>query len=164
PPTPLIGREQEVRATLALLHRSDVRLLTLTGTAGVGKTRLALQLAAELAETFADGVYFVPLAALRDAELVLPTIALTLGLQELGAPDLVALLEASLQAQQLLLVLDNFEQVTPAATHLAALLEACSNLKLVLTSREVLQLRAEHQFVVPPLPLPVVPAQDAPLD
>jgi predicted ATPase len=163
PPTSLIGRAQEVSALCALLQRSDTHLLTLTGTAGVGKTRLALQVAAELAEAFADGVQFIPLAALSDPELVLPTIAHALGVQEMGGQSALARLETFLREQDALLVLDNFEQVIPAATHLAALLEACPELKLLVTSRQVLRLRAEHQFVVPPLALSVLPTRDVPL-
>src|SRR5262249_48157898 len=138
PPTPLIGRAQEVRTVCTLLQHPDVRLLTLTGTAGVGKTRLALQVAADVIPAFADGAQFVPLATLSDPGLVLPTIAHALGVQETGDQPALTLLETSLRDQQVVLVLDNFEQVMPAATHLAALLEVCPELKLLVTSREVL--------------------------
>lgn len=99
----------------ALLLRQDVRLLTLTGTAGVGKTRLALEVAAELAEAFVDGVHFIPLATLSDPALVLPIIAQALGLRETGGQPLLTLLETHLQGQQRLLVLENFEQLIAAA-------------------------------------------------
>jgi predicted ATPase/transcriptional regulator with XRE-family HTH domain len=161
PATPLIGRVQEVEAIRSFLQRSDVRLLTVTGSAGVGKTRLALQVAAELAQVFADGVQFIPLAALSDAELVLPTLAQALGLRESGAQPALTLLTTALREQQMLLVLDNFEQVIAAAPHLASLLEACPGVKLLVTSREVLHLRAEQQFVAPPLALPALPHRDS---
>jgi predicted ATPase len=162
PPTPLIGREQEVQAVCALLLRPEVRLLTLTGTAGVGKTRLALQVAAGVGEAFADGVSFISLAALLDPDLVLPTIAEALGLRESGTLPILLLLETYLHTRQALLVLDNFEQVIAAAPSLAVLLEGCPELKLLVTSREVLYVGAEHHVVVPPLRLPVLPASDVP--
>lgn len=156
PATPLIGREQEVQTLCALLQRPEVRLLTVTGMAGVGKTRLALQVAANLAERFAEGAQFVSLAALNDPELVLPTLAQALGLRESGTMPVLTLLTTALREQHVLLVLDNFEQVIAAAPHLAALLEACPAVKLLVTSREVLHLRAEYQFVTPPLALPTL--------
>jgi predicted ATPase/DNA-binding CsgD family transcriptional regulator len=152
--TSLVGREQEVATATALLQRSEVRLLTLVGTAGVGKTRLALQVAFDLLESFPDGVFFVALAPLRDPDLVLPTVAQALGLRVTGDQPILEALKANLRDRSCLLVLDNFEQVVSAASQLPELLRACPDVKLLVTSREVLHLRAEHQFSVPPLALP----------
>ena len=162
--TSLVGREQDEAAAEQLLQRPEVRLLTITGPAGVGKTRLAFQIATDLLESYPDGVYFVNLARLRDSDQVLLTIAQTLALREMGGQTFQVLLKASLQDKHLLLVLDNFEQVITAAPLLTELLEACHELKLLVTSREVLHLRAEHQFPLPPLGLPNLthlPASDA---
>src|SRR5690349_9701378 len=126
PLTSFIGREQEIAAIRRLL--GSARLLTLTGTGGSGKTRLAQQVAAAVADDFRDGVLFVPLAALRDAALVIPTIAGALGLTEAGGRPLVESLQQHLRDRQLLLVLDNFEQVSEAAPAVAGLLEACPEL------------------------------------
>ncbi|MBA2278327.1 MAG: adenylate/guanylate cyclase domain-containing protein, partial [Chloroflexia bacterium] len=114
-PNSLVGRGQEVAAVRAMLGRDDIRLITLTGVGGTGKTRLGLQVAAELSEAFADGVFFVDLAPIADASLVLPTIATTLGVREGGGQSLRDALVAYLAEKRLLLVLDNFEQVLDAA-------------------------------------------------
>ncbi len=153
PLTPLIGREQEAASVAALLRRQETRLVTLCGTAGIGKTRLAIQVAADLLEDFADGVAFVSLAPIRDSTQVLATIAHTLGLHDQGVEPGDSL-RALLRNKHLLLVLDNFEHVMAAASALVDLLSASPHLKLLVTSREVLHLRAEQQFAVPPLALP----------
>jgi predicted ATPase/class 3 adenylate cyclase len=153
-PTSLVGREREIAAVCALLQREDVRLMTLIGTGGTGKTRLALQVAAELVEAFADGVWFVRLSRLVDPELVLPTIAQTLGVREVGGQPIAVTLASYLHAKQVLIVLDNFEQVVRAAPAVAELLQTCAGLKVLVTSRMALHLRGEKQYRVRPLPLP----------
>ncbi len=154
PLTSFIGREQEIAAVCALLQRPEVRLLTLTGPGGVGKTRLSLQVVAELSDRFADGVFFVNLAPVSDPALVVPTIAQTLDIREAtGEPPLQRLVER-LRQRQVLLLLDNFEQVVSTAVQVADLLAACPQLKVLLTSRAVLHVQAEYEFPVPALALP----------
>jgi predicted ATPase len=151
PPTTLIGRETDVTRATTLLSRDEVRLLTLTGAAGVGKTRLGLQVAEDLLDRFEDGVWLVALAPVHDVSLVAPTIAQTLGLRAgVGQPP-QELVKDAIGRQQMLLVLDNFEQVAGAAPLLADLLSACPRLKLLVTSRAALHVRGEHELVVAPL-------------
>ncbi len=141
PPTALLGREAAVRQVKALLGGEGARLVTLTGPGGIGKTRLAIQVAAELLDAFDDSVYFVRLSRLSDPALVLPTIAQTLGVQEQGGQAIAETLRAYLRNKRLLLVLDNFEQVAAAARAVAALLEAAPGLKALVTSQMPLHLR-----------------------
>src|SRR5437868_2193403 len=154
PPTPLIGREQEVISAIQLLRREDVRLLSFIGPGGVGKTRLALRVAEELLGDFADGVYFVGLAHITDAGLAISTIAQTLGVKEASGQPMLLLLKAYLRNRQVLLLLDNFEHVISAGPSITELLAACLDVKLLVTSRAVLHLRGEHEFLVSPLELP----------
>jgi predicted ATPase/class 3 adenylate cyclase/DNA-binding CsgD family transcriptional regulator/DNA-binding XRE family transcriptional regulator len=153
-PTTFIGRGKEVTTLCDLVRRAEVRLLTLTGPGGVGKTRLSLQVAAELSELFADGVFLVPLAPVSDPEQVVPAIAQTLSIGEAGDQPLFTLVKSVLREKHLLLLLDNFEQVSDAAFQVAELLSACSRLKVLVTSRVGLHVRAEREFAVPPLSLP----------
>lgn len=154
PPSPLIGREHEVSEIGKRLLGGDVRLLTLVGPPGIGKTRLALQAAIELRDDFEEGVCFVDLAPIRAAELVAPTIARCLGLDWTGPQSPQSRLLEYLQDRQLLLVLDNFEQVTPAARLVSQLLASSPWLKVLATSRRRLPVRIGRQFRVPPLALP----------
>jgi predicted ATPase/class 3 adenylate cyclase len=153
-PTPLLGREEVLAAVCARLQREEVRLVTVTGPAGIGKTRLALQVAAELINTFPDGIWFVRLSRLTDPALVVPTIAQTLGLFEAGSQPIAEALRARVADKHLLLVLDNFEQVVEAAGAMARLLESAPRLKLVVTSQMPLHLRGEREYPLVPLPLP----------
>jgi len=153
PPTSLIGRAQEMTRALTLLRSAEVRLLTLTGPAGVGKTRLGLQIARELSEHFADGVVFVALAALREASLLMGVLAQALGLRESTEGEVSEQVVLFVQEKHLLLVLDNFEQILEAASSVAELLSTCPRLSVLVTSRVPLRLRAEQILPLTPLPL-----------
>lgn len=152
--TSFVGREQEILTICELLGRPEVRLLTLTGTGGVGKTRLGLQAVAQLTNDFADGVRFLSLMETDTPDLVVPTIANKLGLQEVRGEQTFDLLKAFLKDKHLLILLDNFEQVIEAAPILPDLLGCCPHLKFLITSRTVLRVSGEYEFFVSPLALP----------
>ncbi|HLU10634.1 MAG TPA: LuxR C-terminal-related transcriptional regulator [Oceanobacillus sp.] len=156
PTTSLVGREQEIAAVYQLLLRDDVRLLTLVGTAGIGKTRLSIEAAAMLLGDFPDGVYFVSLAPLSAPSLVANAIAQTLDVQETGGQNIEEMLKSYLREKRLLLVLDNFEHLLPAAPLVSELLKATPNLKVLATSREALRVYGEQEYPVPPLSQPDV--------
>ncbi|MFN8526764.1 MAG: adenylate/guanylate cyclase domain-containing protein [Chloroflexota bacterium] len=151
--SPLIGREQELADLQRMLLRDDVGLVTLTGPGGTGKTRLSLQVAADVIEQFEDGAFFVGLAPISDPSLMAPTIALALGIETGNRPALDSLKDYC-QERRLLLILDNFEQLLAAAPIVADLLRASAGLKIVVTSRAALRIRGETEFPVPPLALP----------
>ena len=150
-PTPLVGRDAELEAVRTLLLDENTRMVTLTGPGGTGKTRLALQVAADLVHEFPDGVYGVLLAPITDPDLVPPELARVLGVEESASISLIDALRAELRNRRVLVVFDNFEHVGAAADVLAVLLAACHRLKVLVTSREPLRIAAERQFPVPPL-------------
>jgi predicted ATPase/DNA-binding XRE family transcriptional regulator len=154
PLTPLIGRTAEIATIQRYLERPDVRLTTVTGPPGVGKTRLGIQAASELRWQFSDGVWFVPLAPLGEPHLVVPTLARVLNYMEAGPRPLLERLQTVLRHKRMLLVLDNFEQVVEAAPQIAELLTACEQIKVLTTSRIPLHIRGEHEITVEPFALP----------
>jgi len=153
PLTELIGRETEVSELKTLLRKATVRLVTLTGTGGTGKTRLGVQVSAELLTAFPDGVFLVELAAVREPAFILSTIARTLKIEESGSPTLESL-KVALRGRCTLIVLDNFEQLLEASPLVAELLEACPQVKVLATSRGALRIRGEYEYPVLPLALP----------
>jgi predicted ATPase/class 3 adenylate cyclase len=154
--TAFIGREIELEEIIKRLNTDSVRLLTLTGPGGIGKTRIALQAANKLIERFGDGVYFVDLAPIRNPDSVPIVIAQTLGLRETSNRPLLDDLIDHLKNKNLLLLLDNFEQVTSAAPKVVELLQNCPQLKMIVTTREPLRIRSENIFPIPPLAIPQI--------
>ncbi len=154
PPTPLVGRAHEVARLTGLLTEGEDRLITLTGPGGVGKTRLALEVAAGARPLFADGVAFVDLTPLTDAGVVLTTIAAALDVVAVGSQPLLTALVEALESTEFLLVLDNCEQVVAAAPEIAALVTGCATLHVLATSRRPLRVRGEHVVTLAPLPVP----------
>ncbi|HEX5165149.1 MAG TPA: TIR domain-containing protein [Thermomicrobiales bacterium] len=160
-PTRLLGRETDLAPLLDLVRRADVRLVTLTGAGGIGKTRLALEVGRLLTEEFPDGVAFVDLASITDTRQVGPAIATGLGLRPVGNQPPEALLSTALGSLRILLILDNFEQLLDATPLVATVLGSTRSLKILVTSRAPLHLRAEHEYPVSPLQLP--PDEEIPL-
>jgi non-specific serine/threonine protein kinase len=150
PSTPFIGRRRELETVVAMMRQPEIRLLTLTGTGGTGKTRLAIQAAADLLPDYTDGVIFVALAAVTDPALVPSAIIQSFEIRETTNRTL----PEALSGRDMLLVLDNFEQVAPAATTIATMLDLCPKITILVTSRAPLQVSAEHEFPVPPFALP----------
>jgi predicted ATPase len=164
PLTSLVGRERELNAGASILTTRHVRLVTLTGAPGSGKTRLAVALADAVGKAFPDGVWFVPLAPLERPELVLPTVAQILEVRQLGRRPLLEALRQALWGHRFLLVLDNFEHLLPAAPNIVELLTACLDMSVLVTSRAPLHVSGEHLFSVSPLAVPCLghlpPLQD----
>jgi predicted ATPase len=153
-PTSLVGRDVDLASARALLSRPEVRLLTLSGAGGTGKTRLGLQLAANLLDDFADGVFLIPLAPIIDPKLVISTIAQVLGVRDSGAQPILDALAEYLEHKEMLLFLDNIEHVSEAAPDVSQLLVRCPHITFLISSRETLHVRGEFEFSVPPLSFP----------
>lgn len=153
-PTVLIGRDEDAAAISKRLLQPELRLLTLLGPPGIGKTRLALQIATKALDEFTDGVFLVDLAPIVEANLVVETIVSTLGIPDMGPQTPLQHLKAFLRDKQILLLLDNFEQILAAAPDIAELVIACPLLKILVTSRAPLRIRQERQIPVSPLTLP----------
>ena len=162
PPSALIGRARELEKLDDLLLDPDVRLITLTGPGGIGKTRIALEAARIAAREFSRGVCFVDLSAVLEPELVIPTILRTLGLEEVPGTPATQVLMHALRELELLLVLDNLEQVIESSTDIGTLLATCPDVMILATSRQQLNLRAEHMLALPPLSVPPVGLMDGP--
>jgi predicted ATPase len=152
--TEFLGRTSELAAIEAMLESPNIRLLTIAGPGGAGKTRLGLQVAADQALRFSDGVFFVDVSMERDPDAAMEAIVRALNLPSTGGVDALGLLKTRLRDKEMLLLLDNFEQVTAAAVGVAELLQHAPKMKVIVTSRETLRVRAEYVFPVPPLSLP----------
>lgn len=152
--THFVGRDREIAAVLRLLRSPEVHLVTLTGAGGTGKTRLSMQVAADLLDEYEHGVWFVELASITDPKLFVSTVASTLRVKEEMGKSIADALNSYLADKQLLLVLDNFEQIVNAAPEISGILNAAPKVKVLVSSREILRLRGEHDYPVPPLGLP----------